>query len=126
MSTAYYVWPSGVTFFNPVTNTQSSQYQLDPCPLIAVSRSWERNENDERLIEITNYELSSFILTGAGVNVPASGTPLNKIRLQQRLMENAFDQDFHNFIVFDTAGAVIFNTTPRVESINFPEGVWFN
>ena len=126
-SSAFYIWPSGQSFFNPTTGSNSTQYQFDPVPLIDISITWERNQNGDRLTEKKNYTLSGTILANKGVNVPSGAlSGLENIDKQQDVITNAMGIDRGQFIVFDQNGYIVINETPNVNSLSFEQGVWVN
>ena len=124
MSSAYYIWQDGATFFNPVINASSGIYSFDPVPLMTWNKTYERRGDEERLYATTTIDLSGTIFDNIGINAPTGGTRLQRIAKQQDLLENAFGEDHHNFIIFDDEGYVVMSIYPRVNSLTFEEGVW--
>lgn len=124
----FYNWLGGQTFFSPVTQAQSSGYQWDPAAPLGLDINWERNDANDRLIEVRTYTLSGDILHNKGNNSPSGSlSRIENIDKQIDLITNAVSKDRQEFLVFDENNYIVIDEFPIVESLSFEgDNTWAN
>lgn len=104
-----------------------SNYFFDPVPLIAISKSYTRKGNEDKLIGDIEITFAGTLLVNKGINVPSGlQSRVRKLRIMQDELKDALSIDRQNLFIVDASGFPILNVFPRIESISFDESLLVN